>query len=88
MNRLIAALLILGIIVLLGIGAYSWHVSECWAWYDSGYDDAMGDFGIVVENGHIIPSERDWLIFEAGYDFAFEYIDVERPAGSCPHPEI
>ena len=80
MSKLISALLILGIIALLGVGAYTWHMSECWSWYDAGYDDAMDDWDIEIINGHRIVNERDWLMWEAGYDFAFEYIDLEPVA--------
>ena len=78
MNKLISAILILGIITLLCVGAYAWHMNECWAWYDAGYDDAMCDYDIEIINGHRTINERDWLMLEAGYDFALEYIDLEH----------
>lgn len=79
MKKLITVFLIAGLIAMLGIGFYTWHMSECWAWYDAGYDDAMGDFGIEFINGHRTINERDWCMFDAGFDYAFDYVDLPCP---------
>lgn len=80
MKKLVTVFLIAGLIAMLGIGFYAWHMNQCWAWYDAGYDDAMDDWDIEIVNGRRTINDRDWLMWEAGYDFAFEYIDLEPVA--------
>ena len=70
MKRLEKIVTVLVIIALLGALASTLNTyiqGELWGWYDSGYDDALEDMGVVIINGRIyledcpIGYTRDYL---------------------------
>ena len=65
MKRLEALLIALVIIAVFAAAVSTLHTymeEERWAWYDAGYDDALGDLGITYINGDrvIISPEESW----------------------------
>ena len=82
MNRFINIVLILAILFVIGVGLYDLHAEACWTYYDKGYNDAMHAYGIEFVNEHRVMTERDWILFDEGFDYALDYIDhepVEKP---------